>query len=133
MAGCSVAGAPDAFAAAPVSDALGAADDDGCGNAYSANTAGRLATSLSVVAVDANSNRCGGNVGAPVGTAGEPLGPGLVSAPETFVETVGVAPGELDAPGLAEPLGLAPGSAATVRVTAGGGVETVSSSATARR
>ena len=35
----------------------------GCGSAYNANTAGRFATSLSVVAVPAKSSRSGGKVG----------------------------------------------------------------------
>ena len=127
-------------AAAAASDDFGAGED-GCGNAYSANTAGRLATSLSVVAVDANSNRCGGSVGATVGTPGTPLAPGLAGGPlapgapgpETRValDTVGVALGAPDAAGLADP--LAPGTGGMVRVIAGGGVETVSISATARR
>ena len=116
------------------------AGDDGCGKAYSANTAGRLATSLSVVAVEANSSRCGGNVGTTLGTTepgleGGPFGPPGAPGPEILVvpDSEGAGLGAPDAAGLAEPPGLATADGATVCVTMGGGVETVSSSATARR
>jgi len=91
-------------------DAFGAGDIDGCGSAYSAKTAGRLATSLSGEAVPANSRRSGGRVGAAVGVA-VPTGPGVV-------------PGGSDAPFIAIERGVlltpgdgAPGAAARVEAS----------------
>lgn len=135
VAGC---GEPEADADADPGepDAFGAGVIDGCGSAYSAKTAGRFATSLSVADVPENSSRAGGRVGDRAGVGpprpAEVPGSGEPDVPGRGV-TKGVAVGAADEPGFADALALAAGTGAAVVTRIGGGVDAVSSSATARR
>lgn len=78
--------AGDAAADADFAEAAGDVDGagvpaEGCGNAYTAKTAGRLATSFNVRAVPAKRMRCGGKVGPAAGAIAPPAALGATDPP----------------------------------------------------